>query len=167
MTIAVFIIITGLVTFYCLAPLLRAREVWLTTVEHGAERKVLEQEKNSYLRAIKDIEFEHASNKINDQDYEELKRDYTIKAARVIQDLEQIHEEEELVTPIPEEQSENVPDDVTKLQNKIDMLTAQLEELQGAMERGEIDEMDYLDLSDPVNRALEKSRKTLAELTNQ
>jgi len=166
MTIAVFIIITGMETFYCLAPLLRAKEMWLAPVEHGATKRALEEDKNSYLRAIKDIEFEHASNKINDQDYEELRKDYTIKAAKTIQAIEQITEEE-LTTPVPEEQSEQVPDDVSKLQNKIDLLSAQLEELQGAMDRGEIDEMDYLDLSDPVNRSLEKNRNTLAELTSQ
>jgi hypothetical protein len=93
MTLAIFIIITVLITTYSLAPLWHPKGRWLVDDVHGEDRRALEAEKESYLWAMKDIEFEHASNKINNQDYARLKKHYGAKAAKTISDIEK------LVTP--------------------------------------------------------------------
>lgn len=173
MTIAVFILITGATTFYCVLPLLGARATWLELVDKNADRNALEAEKKSYLRAIKDIEFEYASNKITEQDFETLKNDYFGKAAKAIQALDQLPDnkhdvQKENPTPPVNMQDGAAEEDVVgKLKNEIHLLTAQLEELHGALDRREMDELEFLDLSDPVNCRIEEIKKKLSVMTNQ
>lgn len=97
MTTAFFVLAAILTGLYTLAPLLGPKEVWQTAGDEGGVRRSLVQEKESYLRAIKDIEFEHASRKINDQDYEVLREDYGRKVAECLRKLEEVDSEEEKV----------------------------------------------------------------------
>jgi hypothetical protein len=63
----------------------------------GADRRriaALEMEKTGALRAIKDVEFERATGKLSDADYEELRSFYTVKAAEALAALETLREEE-------------------------------------------------------------------------
>lgn len=55
--------------------------------------QALEQEKAASLRALKDLEFERATGKLSDEDYEELKDFYTRKAAESLHALEALKEE--------------------------------------------------------------------------
>ncbi len=50
--------------------------------------QALEQEKQNYLRAIRDVEFERATGKLSDRDYQDLRDYYTRKAAEAIRALE-------------------------------------------------------------------------------
>ena len=55
--------------FYTLSPLRSGRAAWLERENPADERmSALEAEKKIYLKALKDIEFEHATGKINDGD---------------------------------------------------------------------------------------------------
>lgn len=64
-------------------------------VDKERERRfrALEQDKIASLRALKDLEFERATGKLSDEDYEELKDFYTRKAAESLQALEALKEE--------------------------------------------------------------------------
>jgi hypothetical protein len=95
MTTAFFVLVALLAGAYTVVPLLGPKEAWQKTGGEDQVRQSLLQEKESYLRAIKDIEFEHASRKINDRDYETLREDYGRKVADSIRQLEEIDIEEE------------------------------------------------------------------------
>ena len=95
MTTAFFVLAAILAGAYTIAPLLRPKEAWQTSGSENQERQSVLQEKESYLRAIKDIEFEHASRKINDSDYKTLREDYGRKVAESLRRLEKIDGEEE------------------------------------------------------------------------
>ena len=62
---------------YTLFPLMAQRVAWLDEADAGREQyRGLEAEKRVYLKALKDIDFERASDKINVQDYEDLRAHY-------------------------------------------------------------------------------------------
>lgn len=52
------------------------------------DRAALEDEKNSLLRALKDLEYEHEVGKIADADYERLERAYRMRAKQVLAELD-------------------------------------------------------------------------------
>jgi hypothetical protein len=56
-------------------------------------RNLLEQEKKDNLKAIKDIDFELATNKISAEDHEELKTLYSLKIAELIEAEKRLDEE--------------------------------------------------------------------------
>jgi hypothetical protein len=95
MTTVLFVLAAVLAGVYTISPLLRPKEEWITVGDEGKVRQSLLQEKESYLRAIKDIEFEHASRKINDRDYETLREDYKRKVAESLHRLEELDGERE------------------------------------------------------------------------
>ncbi len=85
---AVFFIIASIAMIFALLPLMGGRQVWQEAPDARDERiKSLEREKTSFLKALKDIEFELASNKINTDDYEKLRNHYRLKVAEVMQQL--------------------------------------------------------------------------------
>lgn len=171
MNMAFFILVTGLVTFFALAPLLRAKESWLGTTDLGEARRALEAEKQSYLRAMKDIEFEHASSKINDQDYQELRRYYGAGAARTIQRLEELEDataespvalekKVEKQKQLPGDQWQNLVLEITVLREKIDVL-------ENDWDIGEINDDEYRARHDAYNQELESLLKKLANGVRQ
>ncbi len=85
-TIFIFLAVGILVFIYILLPLMKPVQVWVETSE---SRAALKEKKESYLRAIKDINFEYASAKINEEDYKELKHYYSLKAAETIKEIEE------------------------------------------------------------------------------
>ncbi|NOZ26403.1 MAG: hypothetical protein GXO94_09995 [Nitrospirae bacterium] len=92
---AVFVIIASAALVYAFMPLMRERQVWQEVPDSRNERvKSLEQEKASFLKALKDIEFEFASNKINNDDYEKLRNHYRLKVAEVMKQLGQEKEKQ-------------------------------------------------------------------------
>jgi glycyl-tRNA synthetase alpha subunit len=82
---------------YILTPLFQERMAWVGEVDDlDLQWNALQREKKIYLRALKDVEFEHASNKMNQADYDDLKSHYQQKVSEVIaemDDLESEHEE--------------------------------------------------------------------------
>jgi hypothetical protein len=166
MIIAFFILTTLLIAAYSFAPLMHPRERWLNVVEHGATRQALEAEKESYLRAIKDIEFEHASNKINDQDYAELRKHYAAKAAKVIHDLEQLPEEE--LSPAPEPDIAPAAKKPQKNKNDIESQIAVIKEkisvLENDWEIGEINDDHYFIQYDEYTKELSRLVRERKEL---
>ena len=50
-------------------------------------RSVLEEERDFFLRSLRDLEVEHDAGDIDDADYDALKDDYTVRAAAVIRQL--------------------------------------------------------------------------------
>ena len=48
----------------------------------------LEEERDFLLRSLEDLEREHAAGDVDDSDFEELKDDYTARAAAVIRAIE-------------------------------------------------------------------------------
>jgi hypothetical protein len=59
----------------------------------------LEMEKNGFLKAIKDVEFERATGKLSDADYEDLRDFYTGKAAAALETLEDLRAEDDGAEP--------------------------------------------------------------------
>lgn len=53
----------------------------------GRPHSVLEEEREFFLRSLRDLEAEHAAGDIDDVDYESLKDDYTMRAASVLRQL--------------------------------------------------------------------------------
>jgi hypothetical protein len=159
MTIAFFISITALITAYSLAPFLRPQERWLAAVERGEARRALEAEKESYLRAIKDIEFEHASNKINDRDYADLRKHYGAKAAKTISDIEQLADEEMMV---PEKESEQKRQEGRgELESEISTVKEELNTLESGWKEGEVDDDQYFIQYDEYTEELKRLLKEL------
>ncbi len=53
----------------------------------GRPRSVLEEERDFFLRSLRDLEVEHEAGDIDDADYDALKDDYTVRAAAVIRQI--------------------------------------------------------------------------------
>ena len=91
MALPIFFFAVAVLTVYALLPLFQPAEPLVETGDDARRRRAaLEQEKVSYLRALKDIEFERATGKINDDDYEDLKGFYTRKAAEALEALDRL-----------------------------------------------------------------------------
>ncbi|WP_457575060.1 hypothetical protein [Desulfolithobacter sp.] len=171
MSMAIFILATALVTFFGLSPLLRARETWLGITDPGEERRTLEAEKESYLRAMKDIEFEHASSKINDQDYQELRRHYGAGAARTIRRLEEL-ENTEANAPVAlekkaEKQKQLSDTQWRELVLEITVLREKIDILENDWDVGEINDDEYTARHDAYNEELESLLKKLENRARQ
>ena len=73
---------------------------WRPLTEEGTDTQrriaVLEVEKTSNLQAIKDVDFERATGKLSDEDYEDLRSFYTRQAAESIQALKAFQSEQAL-----------------------------------------------------------------------
>ncbi len=162
MTIAFFIIITVLISAYSLAPLLRPEERWLAAVERGAARRALEAEKESYLRAMKDIEFEHASNKINDQDYADLRKHYGAKAAKTIREIEQLADDD--LIEMEAETEEKRQKGGKELALRIAAVKEEINTLENSWKEGEIDDDQYFIRYDEYTAELEGLSNELDKL---
>ena len=53
----------------------------------GPVRSVLEEEREFFLRSLRDLEVERAAGDIDEVDYQSLRDDYTIRAAEVVRQL--------------------------------------------------------------------------------
>ena len=92
----IFGVISVGILYYVLTPLLGRRVGWVDAEDPDDERmRELELTKRINLKALKDIEFELASSKINDEDYLELREHYSRKVARIMGLIEDLTEEEE------------------------------------------------------------------------
>ncbi len=79
---------------YTLLPMMEKKEAWIRPTDAAADqRESLVRDKTIYLKALKDIDFEHASSKINADDYNELKSHYRQKASSIIEAIEELEEQ--------------------------------------------------------------------------
>ncbi len=79
---------------YTLLPLMEKKEAWIRPEDAAAaQRESLVRDKAIYLKALQDIDFEHASSKINADDYNELKSHYRQKASSIIEAIEELDEQ--------------------------------------------------------------------------
>ncbi|MDO8446123.1 MAG: hypothetical protein Q7T53_08495 [Deltaproteobacteria bacterium] len=67
----------------------RVTEVWETAVMDSRLNK-LNAVKDSYYKAIKDVDFENAEGKLSEKDYNELRGYYKEKAIMTIKEIEKI-----------------------------------------------------------------------------
>ncbi len=164
MTLAFFILIMAGISAYFLAPLLRPEERWLSDVDHGAARRSLVAEKESYLRAMKDIEFEHASNKINDSDYAELRRHYGAQAAKTIRAIELLQDGAPPQSAAePADLSQGKIELQKKLEWKIRAVKEELDALEHSWDNGTVDDAQYVELNDDLMKHLEELVSRLEE----
>lgn len=81
--------------YYAFSPLMGQRVDWLDSEEWmDEERRGLETEKRIFLKALKDIEFERASGKINDDDFNDLRTYYRKKVSDLLDEIQAMGEEE-------------------------------------------------------------------------
>lgn len=81
---------------YTLLPMMDRREAWILPADETvAQRESLVRDKTLYLKALKDIDFEHASSKINTDDYNELKTHYRQKVSSIIKAIQELDQQEE------------------------------------------------------------------------
>jgi len=60
----------------------------VTETYEGRAREVLEEERDFFLRSLRDLEAERASGDIDEGDYMALRDDYTVRAAAILRQLE-------------------------------------------------------------------------------
>lgn len=87
--------ITAVLGFWVFRPLLQPRplESLSSQGERGRER-VLEQAKADVYEAIKEMEFDYGMGKISEDDYQELKSQYTAKAVEILKEVDSVKEGE-------------------------------------------------------------------------
>lgn len=79
--------LVGLAALRTLRPLVTAQEERVLAVGHR-RRLALEREKMLALRAIKDLEFDHAMGKLSEADFTEMSTRLRARAARIMRDLD-------------------------------------------------------------------------------
>ena len=95
MAIIIFLFVFLFALYMILTPLFGERVAWIGYAEDDDQgRKDLEMQKNINLRALKDIQFERASGKINREDYLDLRNHYQRKAAQALNELEELDRED-------------------------------------------------------------------------
>lgn len=97
MEIAIFLIISAVLMAYTLLPAFRPAEPLLLDVDAQQRRRdALQQEKTHNLKAIKDIDFDLATDKISVEDHEELRTLFSLKIADAIEAEKRLQEEEKV-----------------------------------------------------------------------
>ena len=133
MVTAIFVVIVLGVLYYTLSPVTGRKVAWIDPESSDEEqKKALEVEKKVYLRALKDIEFEHASDKMNQADFEDLQGYYRNKVSEIIQEVEQssrgqyaalqvddsfrdeLETDEELIDDVGDDEADDVEDNNLK-----------------------------------------------------
>jgi hypothetical protein len=57
-----------------------------------SKRETLEHERQDIIRAIREIDFDHRTGKINDEDYKRVREDYVQRGAAVLRELNTLEE---------------------------------------------------------------------------
>jgi hypothetical protein len=78
----------GVAAWRTLAPLTGREEPLVPRIAGGRTRAAIEREKTLVLRAIKDLEFDHAMGKVSENDFAEMRTRLRLRAARLIQQLD-------------------------------------------------------------------------------
>ncbi len=94
----IIIFLVLIVSFYVSYPyFFRGKNNSLEATDHSTEilEKLVEQ-KDLYLSEIKDIEFDYGLGKLNEKDYQQLLKEYKLKAASVIEKIDNIKEDTDI-----------------------------------------------------------------------
>ncbi len=84
MALVVFVVILALGY-----PLVNASQYEFETTTNGDDRAAaLMSQRNSVFDAIRDLEFDHQTGKLSDQDYKQMRTRYDLKAAEVLQKMD-------------------------------------------------------------------------------
>ncbi len=89
---AIKIVILGVVGLIVTLPFFREEKNEGVAVILGSKKNRLLSEKESLYSAIKELDFDHEMGKLSDEDYKQLKNEYTEKAVAVLKDLDHIDE---------------------------------------------------------------------------
>jgi hypothetical protein len=95
MTNAIKIIILAVVAFIISLPFFREEKEEEETVFQTNRKDQLLSEKESLYATIKELDFDHEMGKLSDEDYEQLKNEYTSKALAVLKTLDQTEADKE------------------------------------------------------------------------
>jgi hypothetical protein len=79
----------GVAVWRSFAPLADALEFVSARVRGGRSRAALEREKGLVLRSIKELEFDRSMKKISEQDFAEMSERLRVRAARLMQQLDE------------------------------------------------------------------------------
>lgn len=80
--------LVGFAAWRTLAPLAGADDMAAPQILGGRTRAALEREKALVLRAIKDLEFDHAMGKVSDKDFSEMTARLRVRAAGLLRQLD-------------------------------------------------------------------------------
>jgi hypothetical protein len=78
----------AIAVYLTLYPLTHSEQFHSTVLIGGRTRAALERDRALALRAIKELEFDHAMKKVADGDFEEMRRRLRARAVRLIRQLE-------------------------------------------------------------------------------
>jgi hypothetical protein len=85
---AIKVVILAIVGLIITLPFFRDSETETAQVVHGSKEEHLLSEKESLYAAIKELDFDHEMGKLSDEDYKQLKNEYTEKAVTVLKALD-------------------------------------------------------------------------------
>ncbi len=89
---AIKIVILAVAGLIITLPFFREEKNEEAAVILGSKKDHLLSEKESLYSAIKELDFDHEMGKLSDEDYKQLKNEYTEKALAVLKDLDHIDE---------------------------------------------------------------------------
>lgn len=89
MTNAIKIIILAMTAFIISLPFFQEEKEDEEAVLQTSKKDQLLSEKESLYATIKELDFDHEMGKLSDEDYEQLKNEYTSKAVAVLKALDQ------------------------------------------------------------------------------
>ena len=89
---AIKIVIIAVVGLLVTLPFFREKKKETDNILHGNEEDRLLSEKESLYSAIKELDFDHEMGKLSNEDYKQLKNEYTEKALTVLKALDKTDE---------------------------------------------------------------------------
>ncbi|MCR4316651.1 MAG: hypothetical protein NUW37_09920 [Planctomycetes bacterium] len=92
-------IFSFLIGFFVLVPFASKKERFSDEAT-SSSRKIIEERRDAALRALKDLEFEHSCEKIDDADLEALSKNYRVQAKDAIVALEALDKIEKDLAPV-------------------------------------------------------------------
>ena len=89
----ILVIILFLSFFIVIAPLMGEKSPIVQEIKsEPSKKKLLEEERNMYLKAISDIRFDFNAGKLSQEDYESLKKEYLATVVRLDQEIKKLTE---------------------------------------------------------------------------
>lgn len=86
---AVMAVILGVVGYWILHPLLKPKGIESLSLQGKEEREMaLQQRKEEMYGAIKEMEFDFEMGKISEEDYQELRSQYKVRALEIMKELD-------------------------------------------------------------------------------
>ena len=91
---AIKVVILAIAGLIIALPFFRDSETQTAQFVHGSKEELLLSEKESLYSTIKELDFDYEMGKLSDEDYKQLKNEYTEKAVVVLKDLDQMDNKE-------------------------------------------------------------------------